>query len=102
MKPPMIRRSSEVDFQTADAAGLGGLTDIEVLAAAASEERILVTHDARTMPTHLAEFVGSRRSSGVVVVPQSLAVSAAAEDLTLIWAATTPEEWTNRILYLPL
>ena len=30
--------------------------------------------------------------------PQSLAVPAAAEDLALIWAATTPEEWANRIL----
>lgn len=38
----------------------------------------------------------------MIVVPQSLAIPAAAEDLTLIWAATTPEEWANRILYLPL
>jgi hypothetical protein len=98
----VLRRSPDIDFQTAHAGGLGGLTDIELLGMAASEERILVTHDARTMPTHFAEFVGSRKSSGVIVVPQSLAIPAAAEDLTLIWAATTPEEWTNRIFYLPL
>ena len=54
------------------------------------------------MPTHFADFVRSQHSPGVMVVPQSLAVPAAAEDLALIWAATTPEEWENRILYLPL
>ena len=78
------------------------MKDIEVLGIAASEGRILVTHDSRTMPTHFAEFVRSQHSPGVIVVPQSLAVPAAAEDLALIWAATTPEEWANRILYLPL
>ena len=84
----VLRRSTDIDIQTAHAASLGGLKDIEVLRIAASEGRILVTHDSRTMPTHFAEFVRSQHSPGVIVVPQSLAVPAAAEDLALIWAAT--------------
>jgi len=98
----VLRRSSAIDFQTAHSANLGGLKDIKVLGIAASEGRILVTHDSRTMPTRFAEFVRSQHSPGVIVAPQSLAVPAAAEDLALIWAATTPEEWADRILYLPL
>jgi hypothetical protein len=98
----VLRRCSDVDFQTARAAGLPGLKDLEVLAWASQEGRVLVTHDARTMPTHFAEFVSKQRSPGVIVVPQSLPISVAAEDLTLIWAATTPEEWVDRILYLPI
>ncbi len=54
-----LRRSPEIDFGTAHAGGLGASTDFELLEGAAREDRILVTHDSRTMPTHFAEFVGS-------------------------------------------
>ena len=35
-------------------------------------------------------------------IPQHLSVAAAVDDLLLIWALTEPEEWTNRICFLPL
>jgi hypothetical protein len=73
-----------------------------VLALAASESRILVTHDAKTMPRHFADFVQSQESAGVIVVPQHLPVSVVVEELALIASATSPEDWTNRICYLPL
>ena len=98
----VLRRAPEVDFRTAHAGDLGGLNDLEVLEVAAREGRILVTHDSRTMPNHFAEFVGSQESAGVIVTPQNLAIHEVMEELVLIWTATTPEEWTNRILYLPL
>ena len=41
-------------------------------------------------------------SPGVIVVPQSLAVVTVLEELVLIWAASQAEEWTDRIVYLPL
>ena len=44
------RREPALDFQTAVAAGLPGVNDPEVLARAAREGRILVTHDRKTMP----------------------------------------------------
>jgi hypothetical protein len=98
----LVRRSPLVDFRTAALASLKGLSDAEVLALAATEKRILVTHDAKTMPRHFAEFVRSRESAGVIVVPQHLPVSTVADELLLIAAATSPEDWTNRICYLPL
>jgi len=97
-----LRRAPEVDFRAAAVAGLGRLKDFEVLALAAREGRVLVTHDSKTMPRHFAEFVASQTSPGVIVVPQHLAVSAVVDDLLLIWAATENTEWTNRISYLPL
>jgi hypothetical protein len=54
------------------------------------------------MPKHFAEFIATTTSPGVVVVPQYLPVREAADDLILIWAATRPEEWVNRIAYLPI
>jgi len=41
----LLRRAPEIDFQTATTAGLEGLGDPEVLAAAAGEGRILVSRD---------------------------------------------------------
>jgi len=98
----VIRRTPEIDFRTATAAGLAGVDDAAVLAIAAQDERILVTHDQTTMPTHFGEFTHSKTSPGLIVVPQSLAIREAADSLTLIWAATEPKEWTNRIVYLPI
>jgi hypothetical protein len=46
------RREPLVDFQTAPEAGLMGLDDPTVLALAASEGRLLVSHDRQTMPHH--------------------------------------------------
>ncbi len=43
------RREPSLDFKTAVAAGLAGLNDPEVLAVAARDERVLVTHDRKTM-----------------------------------------------------
>jgi hypothetical protein len=87
----VLRREPEIDFQSALAAGLHGLLDPEVLALAAQEGRILVTHDKRTMPGHFAEFIEQQDSPGVFVVPQDMAVAAAIEELVLIWAASAPE-----------
>ena len=51
----VLRRAPEIDFQTARDANLAGVKDLEVLAIAAREKRILVTHDRRTMPQAFAE-----------------------------------------------
>lgn len=97
-----LRREPSVDFQTAQAAGLVGAPDPEVLALAAQAGRVLVTHDRKTMPTHFAAFIGHTASSGVIVIPQKLPVRVAVEDLILIWTASEAEEWRNRIQVLPL
>jgi Domain of unknown function (DUF5615) len=98
----VLRRTPEVDFRGATPASLSGLKDPEVLTLAARNGRILVTHDSKTMPRHFADFVTTRRSSGVIVVPQHLPVSVVVDELLVIWTATSPEEWVNRICYLPL
>jgi predicted nuclease of predicted toxin-antitoxin system len=97
-----LRREPSIDFQTALAAGLTSLSDREVLAMAASEGRVLVTHDRKTMPRHFSEFIATQTSPGLVVIPQQLPLAAAVEDLILIWSATEADEWLNRICFLPL
>lgn len=98
----ILRREPSIDFQTAQVARLVGVPDPEVLALAARIERVLVTHDRKTMPKHFAEFIVHTPSSGVIVIPQKLPIRAAVDDLLLIWTASDAEEWLNRIQVLPL
>lgn len=98
----VVRRVPAMDFRTAGSAGLAGVKDVDVLAASARDGRILVTHDQSTMPRHFGEFVQTQHSPGLIVVPQHLAIGDIAEDLILIWTATAPEEWTNRIVLADL
>jgi hypothetical protein len=77
----VVRRLPAIDFRTATSAGLAGLEDQEVLANAARDGRILVTHDQATMPSHFREFVRSGRSPGLIVVPQHTPIREVADDL---------------------
>ena len=97
-----IRREPAIYFQTAIAASLCCIADLEVLARAANDGRVLVTHDRKTMPRHFSEFISRETSPGLIVIPQSLSVAAVVDDLILIWSATEAEEWVNRIGILPL
>jgi hypothetical protein len=81
---------------------LHGLDDQSVLAQAAREGRILVSHDRRTMPSHFASFTAIRMSAGVILISQCLPIMQAVEDLMLIWEASEAEEWVNRLDSLPL
>ncbi len=98
----VLRRVPEIDFQTADDAGLRGLSDSNVLALARSQGRVLVTHDQRTMPSHFGSLIAEESSPGVLVISQNLEVSVAIEELILIWAASESEEYVNLIRTLPL
>ena len=97
-----MRREPSVDFQTATAAGLEGLRDLQVLERAATAGRVLVSHDQSTMPQHFAALIKHQQSAGLLIVPQHLPYAIVVEELLLIWTASGAEEWINRIAYLPL
>jgi len=78
----VCRREPSVDFQTPQIAGLGGMADPAVLARAAEEGRVLVTHDFQTMPQHFAEFIMTQQSAGVLLIPQHLPIASMVEALS--------------------
>ncbi len=98
----LLRREATIDFQTADAAGLLGIPDLQVLEVAANAGRILVSHDRRTMPRWFAEFITTKTSAGLLIIPQDLLLRDAIEDLFVIWAVSSAEEWVNRIASIPI
>lgn len=97
----VIRREPDLDFQSANQAGLEGIRDPKVLSIAASDGRVLVTHDRRTMPTEFGEFIVSQRSAGVLVLSQSIPIGEAINALLMIWEASTAEEWIDQIMTFP-
>jgi hypothetical protein len=97
----VVRCEPRIDFQSAQAARFDGVPDPEVLAYSADVGRVLVSHDFQTIPRHFQQFTRHRRSPGVLLVRQDLPVGRAVETLLLIWEASDPEEWVNRICLLP-
>ncbi len=95
------RREPAVNFQDAHAGGVVGVSDADVLRIAADLGRIVVSHDRKTMPKHLAQFLSDRSSPGVIIVAQDLDIGDAIEDLLLIWAASEADEWRNRMAFVP-
>lgn len=97
------RHEPTLDFLSANEAKLQGVPDPAVLAFAAEQNRILVTHDLQTMPRHFGEFLMGRQSSpGVFLVSQYAAIGEVIDELVLIWSASDAEEWKNRIVRVPL
>jgi len=98
----LLRKEPSIDFQTAKGAGILGLLDHEVLARAAHEGRVLVSHDRETMPAHFSRFIANSQSAGLLIVSQSIAIREAIEEILLVWAASETHEWHNRIAFLPI
>lgn len=98
----ILRREPEVDFELPQGLIPEGMADPEVLALAMSLGRILVTHDVRTMPRHFGEFVTRSDCPGLILIPRSMPMAQAIEEMLLIWHASEAEEWINLFRRLPL
>lgn len=96
------RRERAVDFASAADSGVAGLGDPEVLEIAAQQDRILITHDRRTMPRHFRDRLDAgKESPGVFIVSQFEPIGPVTEVLMMVWAASDPAEWRNQIRHLP-
>ena len=97
------RRLPELDLVRVQDAGLSGADKPTVLAWAAREDRILLTHDVSTMSRFAYDRVDAGNPMpGVFEVPRSLAAGVAIEDLLLIAECSQPDEWNEQVWYLPL
>lgn len=77
--------------------------DPELLAWAAAEDRILVTHDIQTIPDYAADRINAgEKMPGVFVAPQGLPIGLAIEELTTIILCSEQEEWKDLITWIPL
>lgn len=64
---------------------------------------ILVTENRSTIPTLLAEhYNAGRHIPGIFWIRPSASLGQIAEELYLIWATSTAEEYQDRTLFVPL
>ena len=77
--------------------------DPVVLAWAAQDDRIVVTHDRATLPHFAYErVVAGEPMPGVFVINDRLPVGQAIEEILLVATCSEASEWTGKVLYLPL
>src|ERR1035438_390061 len=84
----LLRRESSIDIHTASQGDVIGRPDSEVLAIAARENRILISHERGTMPGHFARFTATQSSPGLILISQDIDIGTAIEEMLLIWAAS--------------
>jgi hypothetical protein len=97
------RLEPALEFDRGQELGLGGRSDADVLEYASLNGYLLVSHDVTTMPVVFgARLKEGRATSGLLLAPQSKSTRAVAESLVLIWSASNMDEYTNRIVYLPI
>jgi len=96
-----LRRQPKLDFRSVHEARFEGIEDADVLAIAARDGRVLVTHDRKTMPTEFGQFITSQTSAGVLILSQNLPIAEAIYAIILVWKASTAEEWINQIMTFP-
>jgi hypothetical protein len=99
----LFRRIPALDVVTAFEMGMSEATDPELLAWAAKEGRIIITHDRKTMPNHAAHLmVAGKNIAGLIIVPRRIPLRQVVDDLELMIACSEADEWINVIRYLPL
>jgi hypothetical protein len=99
----LLLQRPDLDIVRVQDVGLYGKSDPEVLTWALSENRILVTHDVRTIPALALEWLNdNRRIPGILLAEQSAPTGHIIADLLLMVDASEQSEWDGKIYYLPL
>lgn len=97
------RRIPNLDIVRVQDVGLRTFRDSLVLEFAASENRILLSHDVHTMETHArARILAGETMAGLFLIQQDLPIGQAIDAIALIVQCSHDNEWHNRIEHLPL
>jgi hypothetical protein len=100
----LLLRHPDVDIVRLQDVGPAGADDPSVLAWAAENNRILLTHDRATMPNAAYERVAAdKQMPGVLILNDRFPVGQAVqEELLLIVECSKQDEWSGLVVYLPL
>lgn len=83
--------------------GLRQAGDEVILEWAAKDERILLTHDVKTMTRFAYDrAVRGERMPGVFEVGSGLSVGEAIEEIRFLAECSLPGEWEGQVRYLPV
>ncbi len=96
------RRSPALDIVRAQEVGLIGTHDAEVLAWAARENRLLLTHDTTTMIDFAIRRVSDvQPMPGLIAIAQNSSIGGVIDDLILLAQVSSDTEWDSQVIFLP-
>jgi Domain of unknown function (DUF5615) len=99
----LLRRKPELDIVRVQDVGLSGRSDADVLAWAAQEGRVLLTHDVTTMRRYVDERTqAGLPMPGVFVVSQQTPIAQVIEEILFVAECSLEGEWEGQIQFLPL
>lgn len=99
----LLLRKPDLDLVRVQDVGLSGIEDPEVLAWAANNDRILLTHDRATM----ADFAFARVEAGelmpgVFLINDRMPIGSVVKEILLIDGCTEQVEWNGVVVHLPV
>ena len=99
----LLRREPSLNIVRLQDAKLSGADDRVVLAWAAREGRVLLTHDASTITRYAYERIQvGQPMPGVFAVNRDLPVGRVIEEILLLTECSLEREWEGQVRYLPL
>ena len=98
----ILRRKPNLDIVRVQDVGLFGKDDPTVLAWAAQDERILLTHDVATVTYYAYERTTKNlKMPGIIEITSSASLGKAIEDILLFVECGVDGELDGQILYIP-
>ena len=99
----LSRRLPQLDFVSVRDVGLAGSSDLVLLKWAAKKQRIILTHDIKTLVRYANQLVAQGEPmAGVIFVPDQLEIGRAINDLVMVLDGSTESDMRNSVEYLPL
>lgn len=95
------RRIPDLDFVTALAAGLSRVDDKSLLRWAASDGRVVLTHDRHSIPGYYADLVNAGEiTAGILLVPDWISIGEAVDELEIQIVCGDHDHWVDQLRIL--
>ena len=99
----LLLRQPDLDIVRVHDVGLAGVNDADILAWAAANDRIVLTHDRATLPDYAYErLAAGEKMPGVFILNDRFQIGEATQEILLIIAVSEQPEWSDRVVFLPL
>lgn len=99
----LLARQPSLDIMRVQEAGLLGADDPDILAWAAAQGRIFITHDRNIIPGFAYERVRAGEAMpGVVIVDDQLPLGKAIDEILILAMCSKDEEWQDQVVYVPM
>jgi hypothetical protein len=99
----LLLRRPDFDMIRTQDVGLLGVDDPGVLAWAANNNRILLSHDRATMPDYAyARVKAGQPMPGVFIINDRLPIGQVIRELLIVDECSEQSEWNGLVMFLPL